>query len=871
MKKSKKLCSLLMCLLFALTASATATFAFAADGETTPPAQTITRNVKVTKVETENFTENETVTDPETNESTQQQVQKTRINVTFDLPEVTTVNGSPKGGVGSKMYYNYEVANKKIENTARFKFNVKNYNVMQLTCVTQEAPVVGDKLMIPKDMPITTEAIATSPYVGYVGDTTVWENTAEGWVNKTEIQKASEPKLRFELMDPAKKTATFGGGFGTEFIRVYNKDTGAKIDPPANYNDSNWMSCKEVAEYIKYQGADGSTTLPGWIRYATDLRLGNDSSHTYAKGDEITFIKGLHFCNGGGAWGGDTPYSQHIYNGYLDETITLICTGTGWIVKEVGPMKADSLVAIQENSATASLPVTYEFSIRFTNVVSEAEAAELEKNDAYSTKIKIGGKTVKQLNEEITGLVNDDDEPVKAVYLSGYSTDIKVTIVKASGIWNGVDALQLDVLSGLVAESENYTDSDATYHYLPALKYWSTVQPYATTETEAVNITSVSDHAVIDGGANGDITLTFDKPIVSEDYLWYNCMPDYRKTLPAGYVPEKTDTIVSASAYESFLSHVYINGTSLAELYAGEGSAESKSSIYQCHTGAAVGGKQNLAIRSAASNGWDGTQAITIVLKKGLVFESGVHLDYDINVKYTPAAGDDVASTVYEIAAESITATLEDAAIGTDGTYQLTVDDVKNIAVSLTPAVATDEVTYNVSDNTVLKVEEGVLTALKEGNATVTVSAGGKTAEIKVSVKASAPALTGINVNKTALSLKAGGSEKIVVSAEPDGAVLENVTFASSDETVATVAQDGTVTAVGEGTAKITVTCGTFSKEVTVTVTKTATQEPGVEPGNKPEKKGCGSNVAGGFTAIALGMLALGGAMLIRRRKTADK
>ena len=126
---------------------------------------------------------------------------------------------------------------------------------------------------------------------------------------------------------------------------------------------------------------------------------------------------------------------------------------------------------------------------------------------------------------------------------------------------------------------------------------------------------------------------------------------------------------------------------------------------------------------------------------------------------------------------------------------------------------------------------------------------------------------SGINVNKTALSLKAGGSEKIVVSAEPDGAVLENVTFASSDETVATVAQDGTVTAVGEGTAKITVTCGTFSKEVTVTVTKTATQEPG----NKPEKKGCGSNVAGGFTAIALGMLALGGAMLIRRRKTADK
>ena len=90
--------------------------------------------------------------------------------------------------------------------------------------------------------------------------------------------------------------------------------------------------------------------------------------------------------------------------------------------------------------------------------------------------------------------------------------------------------------------------------------------------------------------------------------------------------------------------------------------------------------------------------------------------------------------------------------------------------------------------------------------------------------------VTGVNLNKTSTELTVGGNETLTATVLPDNATDKTVTWSSSDESVATVDNNGTVAAVGVGTATITVTAtnGTDSAEDD----KTATCKVTVEKGN---------------------------------------
>lgn len=77
--------------------------------------------------------------------------------------------------------------------------------------------------------------------------------------------------------------------------------------------------------------------------------------------------------------------------------------------------------------------------------------------------------------------------------------------------------------------------------------------------------------------------------------------------------------------------------------------------------------------------------------------------------------------------------------------------------------------------------------------------------------------VSAISVDKEATTLPVGTSETLVVTFDPTNATNKNVTWSSSDEGVATVA-DGVVTAVTEGTATITATSNN-GKTATTTVT----------------------------------------------------
>ena len=88
--------------------------------------------------------------------------------------------------------------------------------------------------------------------------------------------------------------------------------------------------------------------------------------------------------------------------------------------------------------------------------------------------------------------------------------------------------------------------------------------------------------------------------------------------------------------------------------------------------------------------------------------------------------------------------------------------------------------------------------------------------------------VTGVTLNTETLELFTGGSATLTATVEPSDAANQNVTWASSDPSVATVDAAGKVTAVAPGTATITVTTadGGFTATCTVTV------RPDIPPAN---------------------------------------
>lgn len=84
--------------------------------------------------------------------------------------------------------------------------------------------------------------------------------------------------------------------------------------------------------------------------------------------------------------------------------------------------------------------------------------------------------------------------------------------------------------------------------------------------------------------------------------------------------------------------------------------------------------------------------------------------------------------------------------------------------------------------------------------------------------KTQAPELEGVTVEPSQITVVKGETAELSFAVTPKDASWEGVYWQSSDETVATVDQDGVVTAVATGTAEISVHVDSFNDVCTVTV-----------------------------------------------------
>ena len=145
------------------------------------------------------------------------------------------------------------------------------------------------------------------------------------------------------------------------------------------------------------------------------------------------------------------------------------------------------------------------------------------------------------------------------------------------------------------------------------------------------------------------------------------------------------------------------------------------------------------------------------------------------------------------------------------------------LVATITPAdVKDNSLTWTSSNTEVATVDaEGNVTALKAGKATITVKTndGGFTATATVVVTKDAVNVTGIELNKTSLTLNANESATLTAKVEPSDATNKKVTWSSSDTSVATVT-NGKVTGKKAGKVTITVTTedGKFTAKCEVTV-----------------------------------------------------
>ena len=150
----------------------------------------------------------------------------------------------------------------------------------------------------------------------------------------------------------------------------------------------------------------------------------------------------------------------------------------------------------------------------------------------------------------------------------------------------------------------------------------------------------------------------------------------------------------------------------------------------------------------------------------------------------------------------------------------LTEGDSEILAAVVKPNDATDKtVAWYSSDASIAAIDNGKVTAIKEGSATITARAGEKSATCAVTVSKKVIAITEVTLNKTYLELVEGDEVTLTATIKPDNATDKTVVWSSSDASIATI-DNGKVTAIKEGSATIIARAGEKNATCAVTVAK---------------------------------------------------
>ncbi len=146
------------------------------------------------------------------------------------------------------------------------------------------------------------------------------------------------------------------------------------------------------------------------------------------------------------------------------------------------------------------------------------------------------------------------------------------------------------------------------------------------------------------------------------------------------------------------------------------------------------------------------------------------------------------------------------------------------LTATISPNNATNKaVTWSTSDANIATVSNGVVTALKAGTVTITVTSldGGISASCTITITDTTPVVTSVTLNTSVATVDISRIDQVQLTATVNGDNFPpaSVTWSSNNTSVATVSDSGLVTGVATGIATITAT-STYdtTKKATCTV-----------------------------------------------------
>lgn len=170
------------------------------------------------------------------------------------------------------------------------------------------------------------------------------------------------------------------------------------------------------------------------------------------------------------------------------------------------------------------------------------------------------------------------------------------------------------------------------------------------------------------------------------------------------------------------------------------------------------------------------------------------------------------------------------------GNYEkeLEVGKTQTISATVLPSDATNStITYMSSNTNIATVNSsGEIKGISKGTVNIDIKAGNITKTITISVKV---ATTKIDINNNYLVLKPGEQFQLSSTAIPSDAV-QTISYKSLNNDIATVSEDGLVTAKAIGDGTIIVSNGDLSSSVTVIVNSSTTEKSEILLGNNTEE-----------------------------------
>lgn len=203
---------------------------------------------------------------------------------------------------------------------------------------------------------------------------------------------------------------------------------------------------------------------------------------------------------------------------------------------------------------------------------------------------------------------------------------------------------------------------------------------------------------------------------------------------------------------------------------------------------------------------------------------------------------------------------------------ELEEGETGKLTYTFEPSNASDWFIWSSSNPNVATVNEGTITAISEGQTTITVTSGvdaniSATCAVTVTKPLPPIEIESLSFDKTTIELKPGETASLSLTINPSNAPLEKVEFQMFDEKIASY-DNGIVTAKAVGETSLVALDKknpAISARCKIKVTKEEEPQPNPEPSSE---RSCGGNI--NITSITLSAISLAGIvlLLLKKKKT---